>query len=128
MAMKDDSDPASGNKKGRGAKMIPEDAFISPNDPLVLDQFRDALISPEEPLTSREEEGGIVVGMDGSTQHEVADASDELLHPERVADILEAVSAVLRENGISGLRVEGGTSTFERDLKVHLAEYFLKSQ
>ena len=107
--------------------MIPEDAFISPDDPFVVDQFRDALISPEDPLTPRAEESGIVVGMDGSTRHEMADASDALLDPERVADILEAVSAILRENGISGLRVEGGASTFEGDLKVHLAEYFSPS-
>ena len=124
--MTDDSDPASGSKKRRGAKMIPEDAFISPDDPLVTDGFRDAIISPEEPLDSREEESGIVVGMDGSTQHEVAGAGDELLHTERVADILDAISADLRENGISGLQVERGASTFERNLKIHLAEYFSK--
>ena len=34
--------------------MIPEDAFISPDDPFVVDQFRYALISPEDPLTPRE--------------------------------------------------------------------------
>lgn len=106
--------------------MIPEDAFISPDDPMVTDAFRDALISPEEPFAPREEEGGVVVGMDGSTEHEVAGPGDEPLPADRVVDILEAVSANLRENGISGLRVERGASSFETDLKVHLAEYFSK--
>ena len=117
--------PPAGANKGRGAKMIPEDAFISPDDPMIPDEFREALISPEEPLTPREEESGVAVGMDGSTQREVA-AADVSLQPERVADILESVSADLRENGIIGLQAEGGASTFEEDLKTHLAEYFSK--
>jgi len=106
--------------------MIPEDAFISPDEPMILDAFRDALISPEDPFTPREEESGIVVGMDGSTEHDVTASSDKLLQADRVVDILEAVSAYLRENGISGLRIERGASSFETNLKTHLAEYFSK--
>ena len=53
-----------------GDNAIPADAFIFPDDPLVLDKFRAALIHPDDPLTPREEEGGIVVGMDGSTKLE----------------------------------------------------------
>ena len=106
--------------------MIPEDAFISPDEPMITDGFRDALISPEDPLTPREEESGIVVGMDGSSEHDVTTSSDELLQANRVVDILEAVSADLRENGISGLRIERGASSFETNLKAHLAEYFSK--
>ena len=122
--MTDESDPVSGSKKRRGAKMIPEDAFISPDEPMITDSFRDALISPEGPLTPREEESGIVVGMDGSTEREVTTTDDELLHADHIVDILEAVSADLKENGISGLRIETGASSFETNLKTHLAEYF----
>ena len=124
--MTDDSDPASGSKERRDAKMIPEDAVISPDEPLITDKFRDALISPEDPLDPREEESGIVVGMDGSTQHEVAGSGDEFLDPDRVAGILEAVSEDLRVNGINGLRIETGAAAFEKNLKIYLTEYFSK--
>jgi len=59
--MTDESDPVTESKKRHGAKMIPEDAFISPDEPMIIDAFRDALISPEDPLTPREDESGIVV-------------------------------------------------------------------
>jgi hypothetical protein len=106
--------------------MIPEDAFISPDEPLIKDPFRDALISPEDPFTPREEEGGMVVGMDGSSAHDVTTSGEELLNADRIVEILEAVSVGLRENRISGLRIERGTSSFETNLKNHLAEYFSK--
>ena len=110
---------------------IPADAFIYPDEPLVLDKFRFALIHPDEPLMPREEEGGIVVGMDGSTKHEAVDpravlryADPVLLDADQVANLLEAVCVDLRKNGFHGLRREGGASSLETDLKTHLAEYF----
>ena len=113
---------------------IPADAFIYPDDPLVLDKFRAAIIHPDEPFTLREEERGIVVRMDGSTGHEAVrpgavllDCSDPvLLDAHQVADLLEAVSMDLRKNGITSLRREGGASSVETNLKTHLAEYFSK--
>ncbi len=122
--MTDDADAPSGKPKKGGDEMVPDDAFIFPDEPLVLDEFRSALISPEEPLQPREEESGIVVGMDGSTKHEATGADSVLLDPERVADVLEAVSSDLRENGISGLRTRGGGSAFEKNLRIQVAEYF----
>jgi hypothetical protein len=112
---------------------IPAEAFIYPDEPLVLDKFRAALIHPDEPLTPREEERGIVVGMDGSTEHAAVgsgavllDADPVLLNAHQVADLLEAVSMDLRKNGINSLRREGGASSVETNLKTHLAEYFSK--
>ena len=112
---------------------IPADAFIYPDEPLVLDKFRFALIHPDEPLIPREEEGGIVVGMDGSTKHEAVDPRAVLLDTDpllldanQVADLLEAVCVDLRKNGFHGLRHEGGASSVETNLKTHLAKYFSK--
>ena len=87
-----------------GDNAIPADAFIFPDDPLVLDKFRAALIHPDDPLTPREEEGGIVVGMDGSTKLEALGPGTVLLDPNQVADLLEAVSWDLRKNGWPSLR------------------------
>jgi len=106
---------------------VPEDAFISPDEPLVHDPFRDALITPEEPLQPRveeEDEGGVVVGMDGTTEHGVADLSEVALDADRVAAILESVSTNLKEDGITGLRSGPGMSGFEENLRKYLAEYF----
>ena len=110
---------------------IPADAFIYPDEPLVLDKFRSALIHPDEPLMPREEEGGIVVGMDGFTKYEAVDprallldTDPVLLDADQIADLLEAVCVDLRKNGFNDLRREGGASSLEIDLKTHLAEYF----
>ena len=103
--------------------MIPKDAFISPDEPMVYDPFRDALISPDEPLKPREEERGIVVGMDGSTKHEAVGSAGVPLGLDQVAAALEALSAELKEKGIISLRIAPGLSIFERNLKNHLAEY-----
>ena len=107
--------------------MIPKDAFILPDDPMVYDPFRDALISPDEPLEPREEELGVVVGMDGSSEREVSGSNGVsngvMLGLEQVAAALEAVSAELKENGINGLTMAPGLSSFEKSLKNHVVEY-----
>jgi len=102
---------------------VPEDAFISPDEPLVTDKFREAIIRPDDPLQQPEDEGGIVVGMDGSPEHGVASTSI-LLDADQVAAVLEAVAVELRDQGITALQVEPGTSEFEGALKVHLKEHF----
>jgi hypothetical protein len=103
---------------------VPADAFIYPDEPLVLDKFRAALIHPDEPFAPREEERGVVVRMDGSTEHEPVRSAVGLLDPGQVADLLEAVSMDLRKNGIDSLQNEGSGSSVETNLKTHLAEYF----
>ena len=122
--------PPSGNGSELD-EMIPKDAFILPDDPMVYDPFRDALISPDDPLLPREEELGVVVGMNGSTEREVSvsngvsngASNGVMLGLEQVAAALEAVSAELKENGINGLTIAPGLSTFEKSLKNHVVEY-----
>ena len=106
--------------------MIPKDAFISPDDPMVRDPFRDALISPDDPFVPREEEPGVVVGMNGSSVREAARPTGLLLDLGQVTAALEALRVQLEENGIRGLRIEPGLSTFEVNLRNHLNEYLSK--
>ena len=122
--------------------MFPEDAFIYPHEPMVRDQFREAFIFPEDPFPKREDETGIVVAMDGTARNNGTSLGRELLHPNGVADVLEALSTDLtqhgvadvldalstdlKQHGIVGLIIEPGASPFEKDLKIHLAEYFSK--
>ena len=103
--------------------MIPKDAFILPDDPMVYDPFRDALIFPDEPFEPRRDDGGVAVGMNGSPEHEAARSVALLLGPDQVAAALEAVSADLKENGINGLHIAPGLPAFESNLKKYLAEY-----
>ena len=104
--------------------MIRKDAFILPDDPMVYDPFRDALISPDEPFEKRVEEDGVVVGMDGSPKRATTVRGPSRLGPDQVAAILDAASTDLTASGINGLRIAPGSSSFERNLKNYLAEYF----
>ncbi len=123
MGTTDVTDAAGGNGSELDDKMIPKDAFIFPDEPMVYDPFRDALISPDDPLEPRQDEAGIAVGMDGSTKRDAVGSSGELLGLDQVAAALEAVSAELKESGINGLQITPELSAFERNLKKHLAEY-----
>ena len=40
--------------------VVPSDAFISPDDPMVRDPFRAAMIYPDKPILRAEEEAGVV--------------------------------------------------------------------
>ncbi len=120
---KEDTGAMSGAVSKPKKERVWDEAFISPDEPLVTDKFREAIISPDDPLEPPEDEGGVVVGMDGSTKHEIA-SSSMLLDANQVASVLEMVSEDLRQQGINGLRVEPGTSEFEAALKTHLMEYF----
>ncbi len=62
---------------------IPEEAFISPDEPLEQD------------------EGGVVVGMDGSAEHAPVGFGVHL-EPGQMAAILEDVAAGLKEHGSLG--------------------------
>jgi len=92
---------------------------------MVYDPFRDALISPDDPLVPREEEPGVVVGMNGSSDVSLSNgvSNGVMLGLEQVAAALEAVSAELKENGINGLTIAPGLSAFEKSLKNHVVEY-----
>ena len=122
---KEDAGAMSGIGSKAKNESVPDDAFISPDEPLVTDKFREAIISPDDPLPppEAEDEGGVVVGMDGSTKHEVTSGA-MLLDADQVAAVLEAVAAELRDQSINGLQVEPGASEFEVALKNHLMEYF----
>ena len=100
---------------------IPEEAFISPDEPLVRDSFRDALISPDEPI--EQDEGGVVVGMDGSAEHARV-GFDVHLEPDQMAAVLDDVAAGLKEHGLDSLRQAPGTTHFETVLKAYIAGYY----
>ncbi len=102
---------------------VPNDAFISPDDPMVRDPFRAAMIYPDEPILRAEEEAGVVVGMDGLADHEVGSSNGAVLDPDQVAAVLDQLADRLRQRGIAGLE-EGATAPAFDGIKGYLREYF----
>ena len=83
--------------------VVPNDAFISPDDPMVRDPFRAAMIFPDEPILRVEDEAGVVVGMDGLADHEVESSNGVVLDLDQVAAVLDQLADRLRQLGIAGL-------------------------
>jgi hypothetical protein len=107
--------------------VVPSDAFISPDDPMVRDPFRAAMIFPDEPILRVEDEAGVVVGMDGLADHEVESSNGVVngvvLDPDQVAAVLDQLAERLRQRGIAGLE-EGATAPAFDGIKGYLREYF----
>ena len=125
-----DSDPNEIGDSG-----VPDDAFISPDDPIVRRVVEavpdDAFISPDAPfersVRPQEPMVGTVVGMDGSAIH-TRSLSAIQLDSEQVAQILEETSRRVREEGIRvGLQASADAPHFEVMLKAYLAGYFSTS-
>jgi hypothetical protein len=107
---------------------IPDDAFISPDEPIVRKERPpvpdEAFISPDEPIVRKAPTAGVVVGMDGSTQH-LKKLSGIHLEPDQVAQILEETAHHIREEGVmAGLKAMPDSPQFEVLLKAYLAGYF----
>jgi hypothetical protein len=108
---------------------IPDDAFISPDEPIVRRETEavpdDAFISPDDPFERSDEPMiGTVVGMDGSAAHSSSLASIHL-DPEQVSQILEDTARRVRDEGVrAGLRANPDAPHFEVMLKAYLAGYF----
>lgn len=118
-----------------GDSGIPDDAFISPDEPIVRRKVEavpdDAFISPDDPFEpsdrSSEPTMGTVVGMGGSAGHSGSLASIQL-DSDQVAQILEDTSRRVRAEGIhAGLKASADAPHFEVMLKAYLAGYFSTS-
>ncbi|RMH20393.1 MAG: hypothetical protein D6701_03840 [Gemmatimonadetes bacterium] len=121
-----DTDTNSGPPPETDEDELPDDAFISPDEPIVRGSVPDdAFISPDEPIVREERPTvGVVVGMDGRTHHLHLDAIPHL-EPEQIARILEDTGHAIREHGIrEGLQVGPDAPHFEATLKAYLAGYF----
>lgn len=120
------SDATSPPDPGDGKdSQISEDAFISPDEPIVRGVVPDdAFISPDEPIVRQgSTDGSVAVGMSGRRPE--SSNAGVLLDPTYVAFTLEAVARTVREDGFAaGLEVGPGTSHFEAVLKAYLKGYF----
>ena len=104
--------------------VVPNDAFILPDEPMVRDPFRAAIIYPDEPIRSGDDETGVAVGMDGLTEHEVGSTGAAVLEPEQVAAVLDELAERLRKYGVAGLALGSRALPLDVMLKAYLREYF----
>ena len=127
------------NEGGEAEAGVPDEAFISPDEPIVRTGTRiasDAFISPDDPITPRDPmdtgeddmgaEEGMVTGI-GDDPHlgpeglALARYSDE-----HVAEIVRRVGRLadaLRERGEAGLKTTADMSRFEATMRAYCVGY-----
>ena len=121
--------PEGGGVARGGDSGVPDEAFISPDDPIERKGSRiapDAFISPDEPIPERGPEEGVVTGI-GDDQH-LGDEEQAYTRsdPPAVADLVLQVRRLadaLRDRGESGLRTTPDMSRFEATLRAYCVGY-----
>jgi hypothetical protein len=111
---------------------VPDDAFISPDDPIVRSGSRiapGAFISPDEPLPSRDQldpDEVVVTGIGDDPHLSPADLAVARYTDPHVADLVQRVGQLadaLREKGEAGLRTTPEMSRFEATLRAYCVGY-----
>ena len=111
-----------------GDVQIPDDAFFSPDDPIVRaegDIPDDAIFSPDGPITQEEMGEGVVTGIGGSEDREARMVGSLAYELHQAASIMETLARALKEQGVDALRVTPETQPVEAVLKSFLAGYFV---
>ena len=107
---------------------IPEDAFYSPDDPIVRAEGEipdDAIYSPDEPLTRSEELEGVVTTMSGLAASELGGGGDLQWEIRRVTHMMEALARDLKEHGMEALKVHPETEPMDAMLRSYIAGYLV---
>jgi len=125
---------ASRPQEARGEGGVPDDAFISPDEPIVRGGSHiapGAFISPDEPLPARglaelRTDEVVVTGIGGDphlspeevagSRHDDPQVDDLVLRVGRLAD-------ALRDRGEAGLRTAPGMNRFEATLRAYCVGY-----
>jgi hypothetical protein len=123
------SEPEPAPEAGEG---VPDDAFISPDDPIVRSGSRiapGAFISPDEPLPSRDQvdpDEVVVTGIGDDPHLSADDLAVARYTDPQVADLVQRVAQLadaLKEKGEAGLRTTPEMSRFEATLRAYCVGY-----
>ena len=122
-----------------GEEGVPDDAFISPDDPIVRTGTRiasDAFISPDEPIARRDPldtgdddlgaDEGMVTGIGDDAHLGRRELALTSYADEHVADIVMKVGRLadaLRERGEAGLKTTPDMSRFEATMRAYCVGY-----
>jgi hypothetical protein len=127
--------PRAGRTEGTTGEGVPDDAFISPDEPIVRSGSRiaaGAFISPDEPIPDRDPDEGVVTGI-GDDEHLGAEdlaLSGGQLDP-RLSDLAARVRRLadaLRDRGEAALRTTPDMSRFDATLRAYCLGYLAAQQ
>ena len=119
---------------GEGEGGVPDEAFISPDEPIVRSGTRiapGAFISPDEPLPARDDDDidsdeGMVTGIGDDPHLGDEDLAFSRYSDPHVADLVLRVGRLadaLRDKGEAGLRTTADMSRFEATLRAYCVGY-----
>ena len=123
-------DPAQRGGAGTGKPGVPEEAFISPDEPIVREGSRiapDAFISPDEPIPEEGPGEGVVTGIGNDAHLEEVDPNSRH-HDAALADLVAQVGRLaddLRDHGEEGLSATAEMSRFEATLRAYCVGYLV---
>ena len=114
-----------------GEAGVPDEAFISPDEPIVRAGSRiapDAFISPDEPIPDPGPDEGVVTGIGNDPHLDETDTASPRYTDPHVAGLVVQVgrlSDALRDNGEAGLRTSADMSRFEATLRAYCVGYLV---
>jgi hypothetical protein len=122
----------AGAGKAEGGEAVPDDAFISPDEPIVRTGSRfasDAFISPDAPLPRRgaeDQDEGVVTGIGDDAHMGREDIAMARIGDPAVADLAARVGRLadaLRNKGEAALKTTPDMSKFETTLRAYCVGY-----
>ena len=114
-----------------GEAGVPDEAFISPDEPIVRAGSRiapDAFISPDEPIPDPGPDEGVVTGIGNDPHLDETDPTSPRYTDPHVARLVLQVGRLadaLRDHGEAGLRTSADMSRFEATLRAYCVGYLV---
>ena len=118
-----------GSKVGESG--VPDEAFISPDEPIVREGSRiapDAFITPDEPLPDPGPDEGVVTGIGNDPHLDETDPTSPPYTDPHVAGLVNQVGRLadaLRDHGEVGLRTTAEMGRFEATLCAYCVGYLV---
>jgi len=123
--------PAQQAGSEAGEAGVPDEAFISPEEPIVREGSRtapDAFISPDEPIPDPGPGEGVVTGIGNDPHLDEEDPTSPRYTDSDVAGLVLQVGRLadtLRDRGEVGLRTTADMSRFETTLRAYCVGYLV---
>ena len=123
--------PAQRAGSEAGEPGVPDEAFISPDEPIVREGSRiapDAFIFPGEPVPDPGPGEGVVTGIGNDSHLDEEDSSPPRYTDPHVAGLVLQVGRLadaLRDHGEGGLRTTSDMSRFEATLRAYCVGYLV---
>ena len=107
---------------------IPNEAFFSPDDPIVRSEGEipdDAIFSPDDPLARSDGGEGVVTGMAGARGQTQGKERGLAWEIQNTAKLMGTLSRELREQGMEALKVRPGSEPMDAMLRSFVAGFLV---